>query len=112
MAVAESVAGAASAGTGAKRLSKVVRVSTGLGASTTGAGPLRGNRPAFLGGGFSGDAVFFLDTLGGVLGIVDDVLGLVLGHAGQLSQFGRLQERQIIVGQEAFLDERFDHVPS
>ena len=52
---------------------------------------------------------FFLDALGRFLREGDDVLGLFLGDARQLRQLRRLQERQVVVGQEAFLDERFDH---
>ena len=34
----------------------------------------------------------------------------VLRHAGQLGQLRRLQEGQVVVRQEAFLDERLDHL--
>jgi len=46
------------------------------------------------------------DFLRGFFREGDDVLGVLLTDAGQLAQVGRFEERQVIVGEEAFLDER------
>src|SRR5262249_39240464 len=77
-------------------------------------GPLPARRaPGFLaalGPLGVGRFLFLLDLLGRLLGEGDDVVGRLLAHPRQFPQLGRLEERQVVVGEEPLLDERLDHL--
>ena len=55
------------------------------------------------------DETGFYRAFGSFLGERDHFVGLLLGDAAQLAQLRWFHEGQVVIGQEPFLDEGFDH---